>query len=523
MRPCLPFIASALVALGSDAAAQGPLGPSGIDYDTVDELGYSEYVQPLLAARHAFASASTSEAGALEAYAWEALFEGEAGAAVVPFDAEGSPLVRYVEDLPDTVAIPYPNLRRLQPDELRYLKRWIEAGARNDAGAVPYGDAQPLLFAAVQGENHVAIIDAARRRVIRRVYFDDHGLPSAPYGPHHVVFDPDASTWTVSLISAGAVATFRMDLQMDPSDPAYRLAASEPGAFTTPGMMALDADAGRLYVGRSTLSSSGTFGVGVFDAATLAPVEEFALPGYDIPHALALTPDGRHLVTAPLVGHHALVLDAHTGDLVSQTPVGGTRELVHANVLPDGSTATLTANAQDGGSAVLFFEIAADGSLTPTGSAPTGARAWHAHLDGDGRTLLVPNRADGSVTLIDVPTQRVRMTAENPAVGGPLAMPHSPAPAHAGVLFVSNSNLQGTWTPPHRFLDADPDGDGVREPLPASDFGNVAALDAATGAVVAVIPLGRYPSGLEHWHGAGGHGGPDGPRDGAEHGGHHGH
>ncbi len=302
--------------------------------------------------------------------------------------------------------IPYPNLRTLRPDELAFLKRWIEAGARDDDGAVPYADAEHVLFACVQGENLVALIDAARRRVIRRVYLDDHGIPSAPYGPHHIVFEPDASAWYVSLISAGAVAKLSMDLSMDPSDPAYLLAASPTGGFTTPGMMALDGDAGRLYVGRSTLSSGGTYGLGVFDARTMDFAEEIPLPAFDIPHALALTSDGRYLLTAPLSGRDALVVDAASGDLVAQTPLGSAnRELVHFSLLPDGRTATLTSNSE-GTSEVLFFTLGDDGALTLDGSVPTGARAWHGHLDSDGRTLLVPNRAGNSVTLIDVPDGR---------------------------------------------------------------------------------------------------------------------
>ena len=209
-------------------------------------------------------------------------------------------------------------------------------------------------------------------------------------------------------------------------------------------------------------------------------------------------------------------MDAVTGDLVQEVPLGATnRELVHFSLLPDGTTATLTSNS-GGTSEVLFFQVGDDGTLTPDGAVPTGARAWHGHLDSDGRTLLVPNRAGNSATLIDVPSQTVRLTAEDPAPGGPMAMPHSPAPTVDGVFFVSNSNLQGTWTPPHRFLDAD--RNGTRRPLPNDAFGNVTILDAQTGVVVGVIPLGRYPSGLEHWHG-GGHGGT--PHKGTPHKGMH--
>src|SRR5690606_32488688 len=148
-----------------------------------------------------------------------------------------------------------------------------------------------------------------------------------------------------------------------------------------------------------------------------------------------------------------------------------------------------------------------DGTLTPDGAVPTGARAWHGHLDSDGRTLLVPNRAGDSVTLIDVPNKSVRLTAANATPDGPIAMPHSPAPTYEGAFFVTSSNLQGTWTPPFNFL-GEPDADGARAPLPNDAFGNVTVLDAETGAVEAVILLGAYPSGVEHPMGL--HAGHDG-------------
>jgi DNA-binding beta-propeller fold protein YncE len=457
---------------------------------------YSADVLPILAEHDAL--------GLGDAYAWDALFASEAGATIVPFDAEGSLLVRLVEDLPADVEIPYPSLRALSEAELGTVKAWIEGGARNDDGAVPYTDAKHVLFVAEQGQNSVALVDAARRRVIRRVRFDELGLPSVPYGPHHMVFADDESAWYASLISAGAVAKLSMDLTLDPSAPAYLLGHSEIGGFTTPGMMALDDARGRLYVGRSTLSSSGTYGLGAFDTATMTLTEEIPLPSFDVPHALALAADGRFLLTAPLSGREALVVDTETGDLIHRTPLGETnRELVHFSLLPDGQTATLTSNS-GGQSEVLFFQLAADGALTPDGTAPTGARAWHGHLDSDGRSLLVPNRAGHSVTVIDVPSKTVRLTADNAAADGPIAMPHSPAPTYDGAFFVTSSNLQGAWAPPFNFLGP-PDADGVRTPLPNEAFGNLTVLNAETGAVEAVIPLGAYPSGVEHPMGAHGH------------------
>ncbi len=500
----IPALSACLALAGCDSnepVAGTILDPATVDYDQIETFDYGDTVQPLLAARNVFASTATDQPADSEDYDWDDVFQSAWGETIIPFDEEGSWFVRYVEDLRSDAAIPYPNLRALEADEFRYLKRWIADGAKNDDGIVPYADVDHILYACEQGQNSVALIDMVRHQVIRRVYLDDHDLSSTPNGPHHIAFEPDGSAWFTSIISAGRIAKFSTDLSMDPSSEDYLIAASPGGGFTTPGMLAVDPHSNRLYAGRSTLSSGGTFGMGAFDRTSLEQVMDYPLPGFDVPHALGLTPDARFILTASLTGDRAVVVDTQTGDIVSQAEVGGTRELVHMNVLPDGRTATLTANTQGGASDVLFFTLDADGTLTPDGSVsagPDGSRAWHAHLDHDGRTLLVPLRSGSGATLIDVPERRVRMSVRGPDENSSFAQPHSPAPSHDGsVFFVTDSNLNGSWTPDFLFL-GDDEVDGQRAPEEASAFGNVTVVDEATGNVIKVIQLGAGPSGLEH-------------------------
>jgi YVTN family beta-propeller protein len=157
---------------------------------------------------------------------------------------------------------------------------------------------------------------------------------------------------------------------------------------------------------------------------------------------------------------------------------------------------TLTSRSTD---EVIFLRLEEDASLTVVSSVTVGDGPYHAHLGADGHTLLVPNQFGNSVTLIDVANRSVIRTVENPA-SGPLARPHSPAPGmDASVFFVTSSNWPpgATWAPTYRFLSGEP-GDTDREPLPNEAAGNVAVFDATTGALVKVIQLRAYPSGLEH-------------------------
>jgi|GEM_PF-2421961 len=485
---------------------------------------YERDVRPILVARDVLSPVPTTAPGRADAYTHEAVLMAGPSGFVVPFDAAGSLMLRFVTDLPASAEIPFPNLRRLTADERAFLARWIEAGAPGPDGRPAFADARNLLFACVQGENHVAILDAETLRIVRRVRFDEHGMPSAPYGPHHVTFEPDGSAWYVSLVSHGAVVKLSMDLALDPSSPAFVLGRTPAGAFATPGMLSLDPTSGRLFAGRSTLSDPLASGFAIIDRATMA-LETVATP-FNVPHAFALTPDGRFALTAELTGSQALsriaVYDTQSGDLslVPLPATGAPRELIHFGILgahhmmmmgmgaghgmdhgaghgaghgAHGATGggypytvTLTSRSTD---EVLFFSLAADGALTLTGSVPTGDGPFHAHAGHDGRTILIPDWLGDTVTLIDAQERSTLRTVATPG-GGPLAQPHSPAPAMSGGgFFVSSANRMGRWTPPFLFrLDG-------RETT-ARDFGNVAAFDG-TGALTGVVQLGAYPAGLE--------------------------
>ena len=492
---------------------EGVVDLSDVDYDAVASLDYDQYVRPLLAARNVL-SATEGGAGAAGDYDLADVVMAGPSGFVVPFDSEGSLMLRFVRDLPETAAIPFPNLRALEPDEVRFLARWIEDGARGADGRVPFEDATDLLFAGVQGENHVAVVDAETLRLIRRVDFGDHGIPSAPYGPHHFAFEPDGSAAYVSLVSAGVVAKVALDLSMDPSDPAFLLGRTD-GSFATPGMMSLDPSSDRLFVGRSTLSDPLANGFGVLDRETMA-MEVVATP-FNVPHALAATPDGRYAITAELTGaqalSRALVYDARTGD-VSIVPIesdGEPREFIHFSILGahhmggmsghhmgDTSghgmagmggagypyTVTLTSRSTD---EVLFFTLSQDGELALTGSAPAGDGPYHAHANHDGSALLIPDQRGDAVTILDAETRAPVRLVE----AAPLSQPHSPAPSQDGSrFFVTSSNLDGAWTPEYLFLG--PDG----QPQEAGAFGNLTAF-SPTGEVLGVVQLGTYPSGLE--------------------------
>ena len=473
--------------------------PATVDYNEVTSLDYDEYVRPLLVARNAFASAATDARGDDAAYAYDALLDSEWGATIIPFDGAASLLVRLArEPLAEGVTNPYPNLQTLEPDELDYLRRWIEDGARGPDGAPGYADARHLLYVCNQLAGRVAIVDADRMRTIRLVHFEDLGEP-ADAKPHHVVAEPDGSAWYVALIAGtdgGSVLKLSGSLATDPASGGYVLARETPpagsGTFEKPGMLALDTARSRLYAGRSFSASSTSNGIAQFtDLGTLS-FDEISTPPVH-PHAVGVSPDGRYLFTAALeptgANTEAYVYDTDTDDLVQRLPVPGRLAFVQYAVSPDGGTVVLT--EQTGGGLALFD--VAGGRLALRTTVPTGEQPWHPSFSPDGRTVYVPNRVSNTVSFVDVASGAVARTVANPDGGAlPLSQPHGSAVSDDGrTLFVSNRNLMmsgdALYEPPVRFAG---------EPMDLQS--NVVAIDTASGEIVAVIPQGRWASGLAY-------------------------
>ena len=501
----------ALVGCDSDAPADCPGGPdcptAGFDPDTVDfdaleSLDFERYVRPLLDARDALAAANQSNT--LD-YAYAELLDAGPSGLIVPFDGAASLLVRLArETLADSSAGPLPNLKALQEDEVRFLERWIDAGARADADSAPaYADASSLLYICNQLAGRVQILDADRRRVIRHVDFEALGQP-ANAKPHHVVTEPDGSAWYVALISGdggGSVLKLSSSLDTDPSDAEYLLAEETPedgsGTFQKPGMLALDAAQGRLYAGRSFSADPTSSGLANLDRATMA-FETIVTPDVH-PHALGVSRDGRWVFTAGLTAISGqtpvYVYDTQTGDL-SQQFVPGAQAFVHFAVSPDGATVVLT--AQTGAALYVFDFDTSTGELVQRGRVAVGQQPWHPLFAPDGARVYVPNRLSNTVSVVDPAALAVVDTLGTDNVperyGEPFSQPHGTALSADGrTLYVSNRNLAMTgaaaWVPPFTFATAE----GPESP---DLYGNVVVIDLEQDRVVDVIQTGRFASGL---------------------------
>ena len=468
----LPALVLGVALFGCDSSkpiTNTPFDPSAVDYDAITSVDYDTYVRPLLAARNVFGPAGADSASPT-AYDYEDVIDSEWGETIVPFDAT-SPMLRLAtESLVDGLTNPYPNLSRLDDDEVRFLTRWIEAGA-------PDSDGTP----------------------IRHVYFTELGQPEDAK-PHHVVVEPDGSAWYVALISGGSgggeVLRLSGSLATDPGDASsYLLASSTPnGEFEKPGMLSLDAVNGRLYAGRSFSASATSNGIGQFSTSESLTFDVIATPPYH-PHAVEVTPDGQFFLSAGLSSPNEVrMYDAATQDVVAREQVENGLAFVQFAITSDNETAVLTSQLS-GELFVIDLDTSAP-SLSVQNRISVGQQPWHPVISPDDATVYVPNRLSNTVSFVDLSAGTVTRTVENPENGPEIfSQPHGAAlSADGSVLFVANRNLMMTgdalYQAPLRFIMAD------GTPEPADMYSSVVAIDTQTGAIMNVIQQGRWSSGL---------------------------
>ena len=345
------------------------------------------------------------------------------------------------------------------------------AGRAGDDGA---GAAR--IYVTNQDDATVTVLDAGSGEVVETVDLKALGFP-ATAKPHHVVAEPDGSSWYVSLIGANRV------LKLDARN---RLVGQ--AEFEVPGLLALDLESRRLLVGRSMSAVNPPQRIGVIDrdAMTAEEIPVF----YPRPHALTTHPAGPLAYSASLAANRMAVVDVaeeHVRVLDLPAPLarhdsasaepragmdgmdGSVHTLVQWAVSPDGRT--LVGTGEMSGE-LLVFDLSDPADPALVTQLPVTARPWHPVFSPDGRWLWFANKGADAVTVVD--TRSWTVAAE--VRGDGLAEPHGLAIAPDGrLVFVSSNNLRGGY----------PGG-----------VGTVVVIDAATRRIRAVHPVGHNPTGV---------------------------
>lgn len=416
------------------------------------DVVFSRDILPILQSE--FAPLLDKETG-LSLDSWSSLIAGsDFGEVVIPFDADRSLLIQLAEQAGENGP---------SSEDIDLVRNWIDAGARNDDGEVPYAGADQLLYVCNQGSAVISVIDMEANLVIRTIDLRDFGF-SENAKPHHAAVSPDGAFWYVSLIGENTVLKFTRD---------YELVGR--ASFEVPGMLALSPSTEELYVGRSMSAVNPPMSLGMVDLSEMKTLEELDV-FFPRPHAIETSPDGSHLYTASLGINQIASIDTKTLKVEITDVPGPHHSFVQFIISPDGNT-LLTGGEMSG--QLLFLDVTDPMQPSVRKTLDLGGAPWHPVFSPDGRFLYVPRKMANAVSVIDMESE----TEVAEITGEGLAEPHGSAiRADGRYLYVSGNNLRGTYTPRYD-LGSDPPG-------------TIAVIDTESREIVKVLEVENYPTGI---------------------------
>ena len=429
-----------------------------IDYGSITDIQYNIHIQPLLNDYAEQLKAADIYLQDLDVSSWDNLFKGwKNGAAVIPYDPQGSLLYQLTGMLTDTS-----NGDAVKRDVFR---RWIEEGASNTDGTIPFASSTDIVYVCNQGASSVSLIDVQNLVVMRTIHLDEYGF-SDHAKPHDIAVEPDGSAWYVSLIADGKVVKF---------DAQNRVVGTVD--TPTPGLMTLHPDRSVLYVGRSMTAPSPPSSILAVNTETMT-YSEIPVP-FARPHALAVQPGGDYLVTASLVENKIAVVDARF-DEVDGTYAFPADNPVYVQFAFTPAGTSFFGTGQLSGK-LYQFDLSNDGVAALTDSTILGEQPWHPLVTPDGSFLYTGNKISNTVSVFDIDTHNVIATLQDEGI----ASPHGSAMTEDGsYIFISNQNNNGDYQPPYR--------------ANAASVGTVTVINNATHEVIKTIEIGATPSGMGH-------------------------
>lgn len=167
--PSIAYVALATLLLAPGFSRAEPESAAPATSSASDVPSFLHDVHPILQARCARCHLGPAHKGDYSMETREsALGGGESGPAIVPGDAEGSLLIRLVEDRADGMVMPMSG-PRVPPEEIAVLRAWIDAGA-------PWEDAS---LSAAQKARPVAALAPRRVELPPASVSDTAGAPAA--------------------------------------------------------------------------------------------------------------------------------------------------------------------------------------------------------------------------------------------------------------------------------------------------------------------------------------------------------
>jgi DNA-binding beta-propeller fold protein YncE len=412
----------------------------GIKYSEVTEINYSQHVQRLFNENCTSCHRTGADSAGLKLDSWDKLVDGPH-----PLEQGAGPL---------------------EADAVQFLARWVDEGARNDAGATPYADASRLLYVCDQDAARVSVIDIDAQLVIRTVNLLDLGFPINS-NPHHVAVEPDGSFWYLSLIGQNKVLKFNRNNEL----------ISE-ATISIPALLAAHPTNGLLYVSRFP-QAPGEIPqlISVIDRNSFEVREDIAVR--PTPHALAADNSGNFIYTCSLSRSEVIVIDS-ANEVEEIIPLGAGKGPIQLAVAPDDQTLFVSAQISN---EMFVIDVSDPSSRAIIDTVPVNSMPWHPIVTPDGAHVYVGNNGANTITAIDVATKEVTVIGNGSGLDG-IAEPHGIAVTGDGqFVFVSSRNITGAYRPRHNFGDND-------------RVGTLVVVNTSDNTIAKVIEVEEFGSGV---------------------------
>ena len=439
--------------------------PPPTDYGSIQTISYSQHVQPLLSAKCATTAChnTSAAAGGLDLSSWDKAISGSSfGEVLVPFKSTSSLLVTLFDETPARKVHPAIGGKDPLQEEVDFLARWIEEGARNDLGEIPFANSTRRLYVCNQADDRVAIIDLDALVVARYV---DVGDSPGNDAPHFVVANADF--WYLSLI--GARQVWKFDAHTD------TLVATAP-IQGSPAILALTPDGTKLYV--SQFMASSTNSIAVVNTATMLVVA--TIPVWTMPHGMRINHAGSRLYVANMMSDNLSVIDVGTDQVIATTPLAydanpfGPPKYMPMEVAVSPSDSLVAVSCSETQEVRMYDAI----MNALVDSILVGDQPWHLEFTPDGQFCYVCDRRSNTVSVVHVP---MHYTMETISGTQTFAYPHGlDISADGRHTFASNENINHLFLPRYR----------------VEYVGNISVIDNLTNLVIKVLEVGEMPTGI---------------------------
>lgn len=386
--------------------------------------------------------------------------EGFGGEVVIPFYSEKSLIYQLLKGN----IIPSGSHQNINVSEegINTIKNWIDEGAKDYNGNVPFSNPSYRIFVCNQGSDILSVIDGENWVVSRIANVDINSTIDAP----HMVKE-SGPYYYVTLISANKFLKIRK------TDNAIE---GETNGIERAGMIQINSHGTIAYISRSSTSPGIYNSVYAVALDNMSIIKEISLPVTGVPHAIAITPDNKKLYVANLTKDRVSIVDAETNEFVDDIVLPNGTEPMEAMIAPDGKYLYISAM---GTHKLIIIDTQTDQILT---SVDVNHMPMHIAVSSTGNRIYVATMMMSTVDVIEKNGESwsIIKRISHPGLNMLHGCDLSP---HDDYLFVSSRNLDGLYKPKYKI-----NGEG--------NNGTLAIINTQTLQVVKVIDLKEFPSGL---------------------------